>query len=436
MFCSNCGKEIPDDAEFCSFCGASMQNEQDESEPEVIEETKKSIPALVHVACVLFLLIAVVLGMVWNAVGVVRSALSEENVTAFVMDTDFSKVNVEDFVGDDLQLDEFLARYVSSYWKALSVGQSANERNMRKVLKDKKVKKALAGYVTRYTQCLLGKESDAAISPKDITKFLSSNEELFREELNCNIKDSDLEYIKVMMTIDEENPVVIIDGIADIVYDNWRRMEALDYESVDVVMEVLHHMEDTARENHRDYYTVDELPQQVRDAYIMVYQDWGYSYDEDTLNDQINNLVNALSTIKLYGVDIEKESDYSNLKKEYPILRTIQNLIALRNVVIALILQIALIVIAVFLLKDLVWILRYIGGALFLNGGLLLILGAQSSGMVRKLNAALAIGKEFYQAILTPISKDILIRGGIMMGIGAITIIASVAYGILHKKIK
>lgn len=158
MFCSNCGKEIPDDAEFCSFCGASMQNEQDESEPEVIEETKKSIPALVHVACVLFLLIAVVLGMVWNAVGVVRSALSEENVTAFVMDTDFSKVNVEDFVGDDLQLDEFLARYVSSYWKALSVGQSANERNMRKVLKDKKIKKALAGYVTRYTSASLEKK--------------------------------------------------------------------------------------------------------------------------------------------------------------------------------------------------------------------------------------------------------------------------------------
>lgn len=416
MFCSNCGKEIPDDAEFCSFCGASMQNEQDENEPEVVEETRKSIPALVHVACVLFLLIAVVLGMVWNAVGVVRSALSEENVTAFVMDTDFSKVNVEDFIDDDLQLDEFLARYVSSYWKALSVGQSADEHNMRKVLKDKKVKKALAGYVTRYTQCLLGKESDAVISPKDITKFLSNNKDLFTEELNCGIKDSDLEYIKVMMTIDEENPVVIIDGIADIVYDNWKRMDALDHESVDMVMEVLHQMETTAKENHKDYYTVDELPQQVRDAY--------------------NNLVNALSTIKLYGVDIEKESDYSNLKKEYPILRTIQNLIALRNVVIALILQIALIVIAVFLLKDLVWILRYIGGALFLNGGLLLILGAQSPSMVRKLNAALAIGKEFYEAILTPISKDILIRGGIMVGIGAITIIASVVYGMFHKKIK
>ena len=56
--------------------------------------------------------------------------------------------------------------------------------------------------------------------------------------------------------------------------------------------------------------------------------------------------------------------------------------------------------------------------------------------MVRKLNAALAIGKEFYEAILTPISKDILIRGGIMMGIGAITIIASVVYGMLHKKLK
>lgn len=435
MFCSNCGKEIPDDAEFCSFCGASMQNEQDESEPEVIEETKKSIPALVHVACVLFLLIAVVLGMVWNAVGVVRSVLSEENVTAFVMDTDFSKVNVEDFVGDDLQLDEFLARYVSSYWNALSVGKSVNERNMRRVLKDKKVKKALAGYVTRYTQCLLGKESDAAILPKDITKFLSSNEELFREELNCGIKDSDLEYIKVMMTIDEENPVVIIDGIADIVYDNWKRMDVLDYDVYDV-MEVLHQMEATAKENHKDYYTVDELPQQVRDACIKVCQDEGYSYDEDALNDLVNDLVNILSTIKLYGVDIENESDYSNLKKEYPILRTIQNLIALRNVVIALILQIALIIIAVFLLKDLVWILRYIGGALFLNGGLLLILGAQSSGMVRKLNAALAIGQEFYEAILTPISKDILIRGGIMMGIGVITFIAGVVYSTLHKKIK
>lgn len=43
MFCSNCGKEIPDGSEFCPYCGTNLNEEIKKEKTEVVEEVKENI---------------------------------------------------------------------------------------------------------------------------------------------------------------------------------------------------------------------------------------------------------------------------------------------------------------------------------------------------------------------------------------------------------
>ena len=38
MFCTNCGKEIPDDSVFCDFCGSRVQTEEEREKTVLVRE--------------------------------------------------------------------------------------------------------------------------------------------------------------------------------------------------------------------------------------------------------------------------------------------------------------------------------------------------------------------------------------------------------------
>ena len=41
MYCSNCGRKIPDDAKFCSYCGAKGPQKPPEKQKKHIAENKE-----------------------------------------------------------------------------------------------------------------------------------------------------------------------------------------------------------------------------------------------------------------------------------------------------------------------------------------------------------------------------------------------------------
>ena len=46
MFCNHCGSEIPDDALFCTNCGARLEKEEKKPEEPVIDTTQEEAPAV------------------------------------------------------------------------------------------------------------------------------------------------------------------------------------------------------------------------------------------------------------------------------------------------------------------------------------------------------------------------------------------------------
>lgn len=61
MYCSKCGKEIPDESDFCSYCGADLQMKKDNNEEEN-SITENIICGIAIVVCVLAIIGLIYLG--------------------------------------------------------------------------------------------------------------------------------------------------------------------------------------------------------------------------------------------------------------------------------------------------------------------------------------------------------------------------------------
>lgn len=48
MFCRNCGKEIPDESQFCKHCGNKVKNVEETNNMEVVNNSNKQIKATFH----------------------------------------------------------------------------------------------------------------------------------------------------------------------------------------------------------------------------------------------------------------------------------------------------------------------------------------------------------------------------------------------------
>lgn len=79
MFCSNCGKELPDESEFCGYCGSNLKgktkNKGDNQDKVITKKDNSEIIALIVIGIILLSIVVFVFVKYWKVISTILSII-------------------------------------------------------------------------------------------------------------------------------------------------------------------------------------------------------------------------------------------------------------------------------------------------------------------------------------------------------------------------